>query len=63
MESLVIAAISLLLILAFSGNRFKIVKSLLWAYYIRLDIKMRDLELHKLTLNHEKTVQKLQSFI
>ena len=34
-----------------------------WTYYIRLDIKLRDLELHKLTLNHEKTVPKLQSIL
>ena len=35
----------------------------IWTYYIRLDIKMRDLELHKLTLNYEKTTQKLQSIL
>lgn len=34
-----------------------------WTYYIRLDKKMRDLELHKLTLNHEKKKQKSQSII
>jgi hypothetical protein len=34
-----------------------------WNYYIRLDIKLRDLELHKLTLNHEKKKQKLQYII
>ena len=34
-----------------------------WTYYIRLDIMLRDLELHKLTLNHEKKKQKLQSII
>jgi restriction endonuclease S subunit len=34
-----------------------------WTYYIRLEIKVRDLELHKLTLNHEKKKQKLQSII
>ena len=33
---------------------------LIWTYYIRLEIKVRDLELHKLTLNHEKAIQKLQ---
>ena len=34
-----------------------------WTYYIRLDIKLRDLELHQLTLNYEKTKQELQSII
>jgi len=34
-----------------------------WNYYIRLDTKVRDLELYKLTLNYEKTKQKLQSII
>ena len=34
-----------------------------WNYYIRLDIKLRDLGLHKLTLNHEKKKQKLQYII
>ncbi|MFI1770589.1 Arm DNA-binding domain-containing protein [Thalassobellus citreus] len=34
-----------------------------WTYYIRLDIKLRDLELQELTLNHEKKKQKLQSII
>jgi len=32
-----------------------------WTYYIILDIKLRELELHKLTLNYEKRTQKLQS--
>ncbi|SNR62866.1 hypothetical protein SAMN06265371_10788 [Lutibacter agarilyticus] len=32
-------------------------------YYIRPDIKLRDLELHQLTLNYEKTTQKLQYII
>ena len=35
----------------------------MWTYYIRLDIKLRDLELLKLTLNYEKTKQELQSII
>jgi len=30
-----------------------------WTYYIRRDIKLRDLELHKLMLNYEKRTQKL----
>ncbi|MCF8275014.1 MAG: hypothetical protein K9I95_14410 [Flavobacteriaceae bacterium] len=34
-----------------------------WTYYIRLDIMLRDLGLHKLTLNHEKKKQKLQPII
>jgi len=36
---------------------------LVWTYYIRLDIKLRDLELHQLTLNYEKKKQELQSII
>ena len=34
-----------------------------WTYYIRLDIKLRDLELRQLTLNYEKTKQELQFVI
>ncbi len=34
-----------------------------WNYYIRQDIRLRDLELYKLTLNYEKKKQKLQSII
>jgi predicted DNA-binding helix-hairpin-helix protein len=34
-----------------------------WNYYIRVDTKLRDLKLHKLTLNYEKKKQKLQSIV
>jgi len=34
-----------------------------WTSYIRLDIKLGDLELHQLTLNYEKTKQELQFII
>jgi len=37
--------------------------SFLWTYYIRLDTKLRELLLHNLTLNYEKTKQKLHSII
>lgn len=42
---------------------FKIYNVLNWTYYIRLDKKLRDLKLHKLTLNHEKKKQKLRHII